>query len=110
MTRKIMHSKAFKLEAVRLIELGDKPVTQIAKELGIRRTQLYHWRSELIRLRRELKRVTMERDILKKADVGSIGQRNRYYLKEICCGQKYETNIHTRRAISLFDKMISLKF
>ncbi len=90
MTRKIMHSKAFKLEAVRLIELGDKPVTQIAKELGIRRTLLYHWRSELktkgeaafvgsgrrpaseeselIRLRRELKRVTLERDILKKAE------------------------------------------
>lgn len=83
-------SKEFKLEAVRLLELGQKPATQLAAELGIARNQLYKWqaqlnktgketafqgpgrkavdeRSEVERLKAELKRVTEERDILKKA-------------------------------------------
>ncbi len=83
-------SKEFKLEAVRLLELGQKPATQLAMELGIARNQLYKWQaqlgkvgkeqafrgpgrkpgdeqSETERLRAELKRVTEERDILKKA-------------------------------------------
>ena len=83
-------AKEFKLEAVKLLELGEKPATQLAAELGIRRNILYKWREELSskgpekafrgpgakplselseveRLRRELKRVTEERDILKKA-------------------------------------------
>ena len=81
-------TREFKLEAVRLLELGQKPATQLALELGVQRGQLYKWQaqvkaggqlhggpgrpklaeeSELSRLRRELKRVTDERDILKKA-------------------------------------------
>lgn len=83
-------AKEFKLEAVRLLELGQKPGTQLALELGIARNQLYKWQkelhrkgedgafrgpgqlplaeqSEIERLKRELKRVTEERDILKKA-------------------------------------------
>jgi transposase len=83
-------TKEFKLEAVRLLEAGTKPATQLALELGIRRNQLHKWQaqlrtkgedgafrgpgakplaeySEVVRLRRELKRVTEERDILKKA-------------------------------------------
>jgi transposase len=83
-------SKDFKLEAVRLLELGQKPAVELALELGIARNQLYKWqkqlrakgehrafrgpgqkplteRSEIERLKRELKRVTEERDILKKA-------------------------------------------
>ena len=83
-------SKEFKLEAVRLLKLGQKSATQLALELGIRRNQLYKWQaqlkakgdakafkgpgrpsvgeeSEVSRLRRELKRVIEERDILKKA-------------------------------------------
>ena len=82
-------NKEFKLEAVRLLELGQKPATQLALELGIRRNLLYKWQrdlrgngeaafrgpgrkpldqqSELQRLRAELKKVTEERDILKKA-------------------------------------------
>lgn len=83
-------SKEFKLEAVRLLESGQKPGTQLALELGVARNQLYKWqaqlgkvgkesafrgsgrkpdeeRSEIDRLRAELKRVTEERDILKKA-------------------------------------------
>jgi transposase len=83
-------SKEFKLEAVRLLELGQKPAAQLALELGIQRNQLYKWQEqlkksnadaafrgpgrkaldqqgEIERLRRELKQVTEERDILKKA-------------------------------------------
>lgn len=88
--KRIRHSKEFKLEAVRLLELGQKPATQLALELGIRRNQLHKWQAqlrakgteeafrgpgakplaeagEIERLRRELKKVTEERDILKKA-------------------------------------------
>jgi transposase len=84
------HSKEFKLEAIRLLESGDKPVSEIAMELGVKRTLLYRWRDqarekgdsafsgtigrpkndqlgELACLRKELKEVTEERDILKKA-------------------------------------------
>ena len=83
-------TRAFKIEAVRLLGLGEKPASQLAQELGIRRNQLYKWRdqlegkgaagafqgpgrrpaseeSEIARLKRELERVREERDILKKA-------------------------------------------
>jgi transposase len=81
-------TREFKLEAVRLLELGRKPATQLALELGVQRNQLYKWQaqvkagaplhaspgrpkvaqeSELSRLKRELQRVTEERDALKKA-------------------------------------------
>lgn len=82
-------SREFKLEAVRLLELGQKPASQVAAELGIRRSMLYRWQREMVakgeqvfrgsgrkpaeeqgkveRLEAELKRVTEERDILKKA-------------------------------------------
>ena len=84
------HGEEFKREAVRLLELGQKPATQLALELGVKRQQLYKWqeqarrsggdaafrspgrpklaeRGELERLKAELKKVTEERDILKKA-------------------------------------------
>jgi transposase len=78
------YTNEFKLEAVRLAERGDRPVAQIARELGLNDTVLYRWKKlygkradgksitpeeheELIRLRREVRRVTEERDILKKA-------------------------------------------
>ena len=80
-------TREYKIEAVRLSADGTKPVAVIAKELGIRADQLYRWRrqfekdgttafpgngvvgshdEEVHRLRRELKRVTEERDFLKK--------------------------------------------
>src|SRR4029079_8831871 len=40
-------TKEFKLEAVRLLELGEKPATQLAAELGIRRNQLLKWQAQL---------------------------------------------------------------
>ncbi len=78
----------FKREAVQLLESGSRPASQIARELGIKRNQLYKWQSELktrgavafpgagmrrkasddvSRLKQELARMTEERDILKKA-------------------------------------------
>ena len=82
-------NREFKLEAVRLLELGQKPAAQLALELGIRRNLLYKWQrdlrgkgevafrgqgrkprdqlSEVERLKAELKRVTEDRDALKKA-------------------------------------------
>jgi transposase len=88
--KRTRHAKEFKLEAVRLLELGEKSATQLALELGIRRNQLHKWQaelrskgetkafrgpgakplseySEIERLKRELKLITEERDILKKA-------------------------------------------
>ena len=83
------HTREFKLEAVRLLDQSDKPASEIAVQLGIKRTLLYRWRDEVrtkgdasfggpgrrvanqedevIRLRRELQVVKEERDILKKA-------------------------------------------
>jgi transposase len=78
--------REFKAQAVRMCEQGEVPIAQIARELGINVKLLYRWRSEaqeagasafpghghssddeVKRLRRELARVEMERDILKKA-------------------------------------------
>lgn len=77
----------FKREAVRLAQTSGKPITQIARELGISDTSIHQWRKELAehgceafpgsgrqtaleeenrRLKRELERIRQERDILKK--------------------------------------------
>ena len=42
-------SKEFNLEAVKLLKLGQKPVTELALELGINRNQLYKWAEALAR-------------------------------------------------------------
>lgn len=88
MQKRKTFSKEFKLEAVRLLETTDKNIADLARELGIRRNQLYKWQEQLqnkgreafpgkgrrsgkddevARLKRELERVKEERDILKKA-------------------------------------------
>jgi transposase len=81
------YSDEYKSEAVRLVKDSGKPVTQIARELGINANVLHRWareeheaqaagrtrgivkaeQEELVRLRRELARVTQERDFLKRA-------------------------------------------
>lgn len=40
-------SAEFKREAVRLLAQGDKASSQLARELGIRRNQLYKWKAEV---------------------------------------------------------------
>jgi transposase len=80
-------SDDFKAEAVRLCNLGDRSITQVAKDLDLTDTALRAWvkvaeasdapspvstltnseRDELHQLRRDVKRLQMEREILKKA-------------------------------------------
>ena len=38
------HSREFKLEAVRLAAVGDRPKAKMARELGVRVNQLRKWR------------------------------------------------------------------
>lgn len=40
-------SKEFKVEAVRLAAESERPVTQVARELGLRVNQIYKWRKQL---------------------------------------------------------------
>ncbi len=88
-------SPAFKREAVALLEGSGRPLMQVATEVGISPSMLRNWRavvrggiarprtssspgssplpspadqaSEITRLKRELDRTRMERDVLKKA-------------------------------------------
>lgn len=81
------YTKEFKLEAVRLVRTGI-PKSRVARDLGIHLNVLKPWlkqfeqdpdnpfpgkgkmrpeEAELFRLKRELMKVTAERDILKKA-------------------------------------------
>lgn len=47
MSKRQSYSREFKLEALRLLRLGEKTATDLARELGLRRNQLYKWREEL---------------------------------------------------------------
>ncbi len=47
MQKRKIHTKEFKLEAVRLLDRGDKPAAELARELNVRRNQLYKWKEQL---------------------------------------------------------------
>lgn len=96
MTKRKSFPREFKLEAVRLMQLGQKPASDLARELGVARNQLYKWRDELVqagardafpgqgrqageagevaRLQRELHQLREENEFLKKTA--------RYFAKE----------------------------
>ena len=84
------YTKEFKVEAIRLMNASDRPSSELAAQLGIRRNQLYKWKnqledkgdkafsnnlgrprkedqSELVTLRQENKRLKEDVEILKKA-------------------------------------------
>ena len=82
------HSREFKVEAVRLVRERGVTVAQAARDLGLNQTLLRRWVQqfvadptqafpgqgqqkpedvEITRLKREVARLKMERDILKKA-------------------------------------------
>ena len=91
MRKRQTFSREFKLEAVRLLNEGKKKGSDLARELGIKRNQLYKWKEEVdthgeaafpgqgrrgntesqaaenARLKRELAKVQEENEILKKA-------------------------------------------
>jgi transposase-like protein len=76
----------FKREAVALTKVGDRSVSEVSKDLDLTETALRAWvkradeeaapapgalsaveREELLKLRKQVKRLEMEREILKKA-------------------------------------------
>jgi transposase len=79
------HPPEFRQRAIELVRLHEKPVSQIAEDLGISDSCLRSWvrqadiddgkrggvssddREELVRLRRELRVAKMEIEILKRA-------------------------------------------
>jgi transposase-like protein len=89
MSKRQSYSREFKLEAVRLLLLGEKPAADLARELGVPRNRLYKWRdevsakdtetvfpghgrrraadAELAAVKRENARLREENEILKKA-------------------------------------------
>ena len=84
----------FRRRAVELTRRREKPIAEIAQDLGIAESCLRRWlkqgdidtgrseglstdeRAELVRLRRENRVQAMEIEILKRARVKSSGQRN----------------------------------
>ena len=85
-----VYTKEFKLETVALAMKGEKPISHIAKDLGINENVLYRWvhqsreagdgikvcpgrgkarDEELVRLRKENKSLRAANEILKKAAV-----------------------------------------
>ncbi len=47
MAKRKQFSKQFKLQALELFEQSGRQATEVARELGIRRNQLYKWQAEL---------------------------------------------------------------
>jgi len=87
------YSEEFKIEAVKQVTERGYKVTDVCRRLGITSASLHKWiklygdagsqhqqiseqQEELRKLRAELRRVSEERDILKKAAVDSTGQCN----------------------------------
>ena len=81
--QRVRYTPEFKAEALRIVQQSNESLAKIAKDLGMTEKTLHAWvkaarpespvplneseRSELERLRRENRRLQMERDILKKA-------------------------------------------
>ena len=116
MSRKTQrYSKEFKAEAVRTVLENQLSISEGASRLSLPEGTLGQWvtaarkglgtpgsrmvaelESEILQLRKALNEARLERDILKKATVDSIGQRNSYVKTWGCGGFLNETNIYSR--------------
>ena len=86
MSNRRTYDRQFKIDAVRLLRESGKTATEIADNLGIKRDLLSRWKKEIadetkkaftgkgnprdeevVRLKKEITDLRMERDILKKA-------------------------------------------
>jgi transposase-like protein len=96
------YSDEFKRDAVQQITVRGYPVWEVSRRLGVSSHSLYKWlrlfaepapksggvdhEAEVRRLKRELARVTEERDILKKGEpwsaTGSRAMANAYFAKD----------------------------
>ncbi len=82
--KKKRFDRDFKISAVKMVTQGGHKASEVARSLGIHPNQLYNWKrkfsdngekafpgkghlTELSALRKQLREVEMERDILKKA-------------------------------------------
>lgn len=93
------YSKEFKVDALKLAALPGNTLSKVARDLGVAKSVIYKWKQEadkhqdgafvgkgrlnpqdeeIRRLRRELERTRMERDILKKATA--------FFAKDACRG------------------------
>jgi len=119
MTKRILkkYPNDFKQEAVALVTDQGYSVVEAAASLNITDKLLYNWiaktkqqnedsalstdeRTELIQLRKDKKRLEMEREILKKASEDSSHQSNRYTKLLICMrtlNETIKTYIYHRR-------------
>ena len=86
MQKRRQYTEEFKREAVAFADQPGVTLAQVARDLGINPNMLYRWRAamqadgskafpgkgnardeEMVKLKRELRRVTQERDFLKEA-------------------------------------------
>ena len=116
MSRKTQrYSKEFKAEAVRTVLENQLSISEGASRLSLPEGTLGQWvtatrkglgtlgsrtvaelESEILQLRKALNEARLERDILKKATVDSIGQRNSHVKTCSCGGLLNETNIYSK--------------
>jgi transposase len=73
------YSREFKLEAIRLADESGKPVTQVARELGLRVNQIYKWKKQL-----EVKQDKVVTDPDKAADQAAEIRRLKKELEAVC--------------------------
>jgi transposase len=108
------YTDEFKKEAVKQVTERGYSVSEVADRLGTTTPSLYLWlkkfgeasprqadkddlATENARLKADLKRMTEECDIRKKAAIDSTGHCNRYSEKLICRGSMDETYVYRRR-------------
>ena len=65
------YGREFREGAVRIVEETNKPITQVARDLGVNEGTLGNWvqRARAARLRAEVAELRMERDVLKRSVV-----------------------------------------